>query len=148
MPPSFGGTRRCARTRKPSASRRRRVEASRRRFWKLPPESTTVRGSHASAHAAAAPAATASWNAAAIRALEVRGGAAPRLADRSLAPRERHGIEVRDPLERREVAAQELPAPERSVGAVAGPVEDERERRALLPVLREAGRGMRVVVLD
>jgi hypothetical protein len=53
----------------PSLSRRRHVEASSRRFWKLLPESTTVLGSTASAHAAAGAAATVSWNLAAISSL-------------------------------------------------------------------------------
>ena len=66
------------------------------------------------------------------------GGHAPRLADRRLAARQRHGPQVREALERREVAAQQLAAPERAVGPVAGPVEDERERRAGLAVLGEA----------
>ena len=47
-----------------------------------------------------------------------------------------------------EVAAQQLAAPERPVGAVARAVEDERERRALLAVLGEARGGVGVVVLD
>ena len=81
-------------------------------------------------------------------ALEVRGGDAPRLADRRLAAGQRHRLEVREPLEAGEVAAQQLAAPERPVGAVAGAVEDERERRARLAVLGEARRGVRVVVLD
>ena len=51
--------------------------------------------------------------------LEVRGGDAPRLADRRLAAGQRHRLEVRDALERGEVAAQQLAAPERPVGAVA-----------------------------
>src|SRR6185436_17449504 len=68
-------------------------------------------------------------------ALEVRGGDAPRLADRRLAARQRHGIEPREPLERREAAAQQLAAPERPVRAVAGAVEDERQRGPLLAVL-------------
>src|SRR5271165_2116785 len=60
MPPSLGGTSVWLRTRNPSSSSRLRVESRSRRFWKLPPESTTVRGSPASAHAWAAPAATVS----------------------------------------------------------------------------------------
>ena len=55
---------------------------------------------------------------------------------------------MRDALERREVAAQQLAAPERPVGAVAGAVEDERERRPGLAVLGEARGGVGVVVLD
>ena len=46
-----------------------------------------------------------------------------------------------------EVAAEQLAAPERPVRAVARAVEDERERRALLAVLGEAGGRVRVVVL-
>ena len=238
MPPSFGGTSRCVRTRKPRCSSRARVEASRRRFWKLPPESTTVRGSPASTQAsrrggrdrlvepaqrpprAAAPPRAPSdrchqlrWVAEAPRVrlggrfagelleldrrlalvrdaladaehrgdrveqaahparerrvelqalahlrpfrprhveprtLEVHGGDAPGLADRRLAAGQRHRLEVREPLEAGEVAAQQLAAPERPVGAVAGPVEDERERGAGLAVLGEASGGVGVVVL-
>ena len=73
---------------------------------------------------------------------------APRLADRRLAAGERHGLEVRQALEPVEVAAQQLAAPERSVGAVPRAVEDERERGPLLAVLGEARGGVRVVVLD
>ena len=51
-------------------------------------------------------------------------------------------------LELLEVAAQQLAAPERPVGSVARPVEDERERRPFLAVLGEAGRGVGVVMLD
>ena len=47
-----------------------------------------------------------------------------------------------------EVAAQQLAAPQRSVGAVARAVEDERERGPLLAVLGEARGGVGVVVLD
>ena len=54
---------------------------------------------------------------------------------------------MRDALERGEVAAQQLAAPERPVGAVAGAVEHDRERLARLAVLGEARRGVRVVVL-
>ena len=72
---------------------------------------------------------------------------APGLADRRLAARQRHGLEPGDPLEAGEVAAQQLAAPERPVGAVAGAVEDERQRRAGLAVLGQARGGVRVVVL-
>src|SRR3954447_13405873 len=42
MPPSFGGTRACCRTRKPRSVNRRRVEASSRRFWNVPPVSSGI----------------------------------------------------------------------------------------------------------
>ncbi len=54
---------------------------------------------------------------------------------------------MRDPLEAGEVAAQHLAAPDRPVGAEAGAVEHDGERRARLAVLGEAGGGVRVVVL-
>ena len=77
--------------------------------------------------------------------LEVGGGGAPRLADRGGAARQRHRLEVGDTLEPLQVAAQELAAPERPVRAVAGAVEDERERRAgadrARPGRRRRGRG-------
>ena len=60
------------------------------------------------------------------------GGDAPGLADRRLAAGQRHRLQVGDALEAGEVAAQELAAPERAVGAVARAVEDER--RAPAPV--------------
>ena len=69
-------------------------------------------------------------------------------ADRRLAARQRHRLEVCEALEAGEVAAEQLAAPERPVRAVAGAVEDERERRAALAVLGEAGGGVGVVVLD
>ena len=76
------------------------------------------------------------------------GSEAPGLPDRRLAAGKRHRLEVGEPLEALEVAAQQLAAPERPVGAVARPVEDERERRPLLAVLGETRRGVGVVVLD
>ena len=51
-------------------------------------------------------------------------------------------------LEAREVAAEELTAPERPVRAVAGAVEDERERGLGAAALGEACSRVRVVVLD
>ncbi len=51
-------------------------------------------------------------------------------------------------LELLEVAAQKLATPERPVRSVSRPVEHERERRPLLAVLGEAGRGVSVMVLD
>ena len=79
-----------------------------------------------------------------------RGGPPRRATARGSPPR-RPGaarVEVRQALESVEVAAQQLAAPERSVGAVPGAVEDERQRRALLAVLGETRGGVRVVVLD
>ncbi len=91
MPPSFGGTRRCERTRKPCRSSRSRVEASSRRFWKVPPERTTV-SPPTSAHASAAPAATVSWNAAAISARPRPPASSSCTARTSAAPSpKRHG---------------------------------------------------------
>ena len=52
-----------------------------------------------------------------------------------------------DALEAAQVADQQLAAPDRAVGAVAGAVEDRRRRRAGLAVLGEAGGEVRVVVL-
>ncbi len=226
-------------TRNPSSSSRRRVEASRRRFWKLPPESTTVRGSaavgagrggrggdrlvegggdlgarppgargrRAPPRSSAAPSpkrprvrlgrrrrrpaararsppgprrSPARARRAAPRRRR-RAGPSPTSAARSRSsarrtrgparrtapagrrargrrppmrhgsriaaapPGQRHRVEVGDALERRQVAAQELAAPERPVGAVAGAVEDERERRARArrarPGRRRRGRG-------
>ena len=75
------------------------------------------------------------------------GGDPPRLAHRRLAAGKRDRLELREPLEAVEVGAQELAAPERPVGAVAGAVEDERERGARLAVLGEAGGRVRVVML-
>ncbi len=80
--------------------------------------------------------------------LEVDGRDAPRLADRRLAAGKWHRVEMRQALEARAVAAQQLAAPERPVGSVAAAVEDERERGALLAVLGQARRGMRMVMLD
>ncbi len=80
-------------------------------------------------------------------ALEMDGGDPPRLAHRRLAAGKRNGLEPREPLEAVEVAAQQLAAPERPVGPVAGAVEDERERRPRLAVLGEARRRVRVVML-
>ncbi len=80
--------------------------------------------------------------------LEVRGGNAPGLADRRFAAGEWHGPEVREPFERGEVAAEQLPAPQRAVGPVAGAVEDERESRLRQTVLGQARSGVGVMVLD
>src|SRR5207247_11454888 len=80
--------------------------------------------------------------------LEIDRGDAPRLPDRGLAARKRDRLEVREPLERREVAAQQLAAPQRAVRSVAGSVEHERERRPPLAVLGETGSRVGVVDLD
>ena len=74
-------------------------------------------------------------------------GDAPRLPDGRFAAGQRDRVEPGDPLERREVATQELPAPDRPVRAQAGAVEDERQRRPFFAVLGEAGGGVGVVVL-
>ncbi len=82
-------------------------------------------------------------------ALEVDGRHPPRLPDRRFAARQ--AAPARDGETRSndvEVAAQELAAPQRPVGAVPRAVEDERERGPGLAVLGQAGRGVRVMVLD
>src|SRR5678815_5153319 len=50
------------------------------------------------------------------RSFEMNCSDAPRLADRRLSSWERYGLEVRQALEPVEVAAQQLAAPQRSVG--------------------------------
>ncbi len=80
--------------------------------------------------------------------LQVDRGAPPRLADGGLSAGQRDRVEVRDPLEGAEIAAENLPAPERPVRSVARAVEDEREGRALQAVLGQTGGSMRVVVLN
>ena len=75
------------------------------------------------------------------------GRHAPRFADRRFAASQRDRLEPGEPLERTEVAAEELPAPERPVRPQAGAVEDECERRPLLAVLGKAGGGVGMVVL-
>ena len=80
-------------------------------------------------------------------ALEMDGRDPPRLAHRGLAAGKRNRLEPREPLVALEVGAQELAAPERSVGPVAGAVEDEGERRPRLAVLGEARSRVRVVML-
>ncbi len=79
--------------------------------------------------------------------LEIRGRHPPRLPDRGLAAGQRHRLEMGDPLERGEVAAQQLAAPERPVRSHPGPVEDDGQRLAGLAVLGEAGGRVSVVVL-
>ena len=79
--------------------------------------------------------------------LEVGGRDAPRLADRRPRRRAAAPVEVGDALERREIAAQQLAAPQRSVGAVPGAVEHQRQRRAGEAVLGQARGGVGVVVL-
>ena len=78
---------------------------------------------------------------------EPRAGHPPRLADRGLAARHPHGPQVAGALEAREAAEQELAAPDRAVGAVAGAVVDRAERLGRA-VLGEHRREVRVVVLD
>ena len=73
-------------------------------------------------------------------AFQVAGGHAPGLADRGLPARQRHGLQVGDPLGLGQVAPQQLAAPDGAVVAVAGSVEDERQRR---PLPRRARRGRR-----
>ena len=51
-------------------------------------------------------------------------------------------------LEAGQVGEQELPAPDGAVGAEAGAVERHPDHRALLAVVGQAGRDVRVVVLD
>jgi len=80
--------------------------------------------------------------------LETGGGDTPGFSNRCLTAGERHGVEVREALERGQVAAEQLTAPERPVGAVPGSVEDEGKCGAGLAVLGEARRCVRVMVLD
>ena len=62
--------------------------------------------------------------------------------------RDAHRAEVAGPLEARRTAHQKLPAPDRSVAAVAGAVVDRPHRGTELAVLGQAGREVGVVVLD
>ena len=50
-------------------------------------------------------------------------------------------------LEAGQIADEQLAAPDRPVGAVAGAVEDRADRRPGLAVLGQAGREVRVVML-
>src|SRR5689334_17074647 len=72
----------------------------------------------------------------------------PRLSDRLRATGQAHRPERADPAKAPDTAVQQLAAPDRSVEPVPGAVEDRPDRSAGLPVLGEAGREMRVVVLD
>ena len=58
-----------------------------------------------------------------------------------------HRPQVPGALEARQVADQQLAAPDRAVGAVAGAVVDRPDRRAGLAVLGQAGREVGVMVL-
>ena len=71
----------------------------------------------------------------------------PRLQDRGDSARHRHGREMADSLETTEVRDEELPSPQRAVGAVAESVERQRQHGADPAVLGEARRDVRVVVL-
>ena len=64
-----------------------------------------------------------------------RYAAATRLVHCGLASGQRDRLQVRDALEVPEVAAQDLAAPDRSVGPEARAVEDDGERRFRLAVL-------------
>ncbi len=82
------------------------------------------------------------------RGVEVGRGHPPRLPDRGLAAGHRHRREATAPLEACQVGDQELAAPDRAVGAVAGAVEGHPDDRAVRPVVGQAGGDVRVVVLD
>ena len=78
----------------------------------------------------------------------VGGGHPPRLPDGGRAARHGHRGEVAAALEGGQAGGQELAAPDRAVGAVAGPVEGHPDHRAVLAVVGQAGGDVRVVVLD
>src|SRR5437762_1681008 len=61
------------------------------------------------------------------RLLDIRRRRAPWFANRRLPAGERDRLEMRDAVELAQVATQELAAPERAVGPVAGAVEHDRE---------------------
>ena len=63
-------------------------------------------------------------------------------------PGQPHRQQRADAVERREVADEQLAAPDRAVEAVAGAVEDRADRRPWLAVLGQARRQVGVVVLD
>ncbi len=69
------------------------------------------------------------------------------VAGRRVAPAERHAAQAPRALEAGAAAEQELPAPDRAVGPVAGPVENDADA-ALQPVFRHHRRRVRKVVLD
>ena len=79
--------------------------------------------------------------------LRPRAGHAPGLADRRLAAGHAHREQRPHALEPAQVAAQQLAAPHRPVGAVPGPVVDRPQRRPGLAVLGQARGQVRVVVL-
>ena len=73
---------------------------------------------------------------------------APRLAHRGVAAGQRHVAQVRAALERRQVRAEELRAPDRAVGAVAGAVECATPMTSpSQAVLRHAAGDVRVMML-
>ena len=78
---------------------------------------------------------------------EPRARHAPRLADRLLAAGHADRMQVPDALEAAQVAVQQLAAPDRAVGPVAGAVVDRADRGLRLAVLGEAGGEVGVVVL-
>ena len=79
---------------------------------------------------------------------EPRAGHAPRRADGRVAARHADRVQVGRALEAGQIADEDLAAPDRAVGAVAGAVVDRADRRAGLAVLGEARGEVRVVVLD
>ena len=82
------------------------------------------------------------------RAREPHRGHPPGFPRRCVAARQRHGLEMREPLAAIERHAQQLATPERAVGTEPHAVERERERGPAASVLDQAGGGVRVVVLD
>ncbi len=77
-----------------------------------------------------------------------RAGHPPRLADRALAAGHPHAGDPARPLEALEAAEEDLPAPDRPVGAEARAVVDRADRRPGLAVLGERRGEVRVMVLD
>jgi hypothetical protein len=80
-------------------------------------------------------------------AFEVDCRGPPWLANRRGAAGKRNRLEPLDAFEACEVAAEQFAAPERAVGAIAGAVEDECQRRTGLAVFGETRCGVSVVML-
>ena len=76
-----------------------------------------------------------------------RAGHPPRLAHGAVAAGQAHGPQMAGALEAVEAAGQQLAAPHRAVGAVAGAVVDRPDRRPALAVLGQHRRQVGVVVL-
>ena len=74
-------------------------------------------------------------------------GHPPRLPDGGRAAGHGHRGKVAAALEGGQASGQEFTAPDRAVGAVAGPVEGHPDHRAVRSVVGQAGGDVRVVVL-